>query len=183
MVMGDAETEAEAKMLTQSVVPLPDCEIIKVGHHGSKTSSSTQFLNLVKPELAIYSSKTGNSYGHPHQETIVALDSIGAKIYGTDIHGNIAITTNGQTYDIQLEKQAPPIKPSSSSIPTPSQTQTPTITITPPSTTPSTGDTVYITRTGKKYHRSGCRYLSKSKIPIELTEAIKRYSPCSVCRP
>jgi len=44
-------------------------------------------------------------------------------------------------------------------------------------------DTVYVTRTGAKYHRAGCRYLSKSMIPIPLKEAAQRYAPCSVCRP
>ena len=43
--------------------------------------------------------------------------------------------------------------------------------------------TVYVTRTGKKYHRDGCRFLSRSKIPMSLKEAAARYGPCSVCRP
>jgi cbb3-type cytochrome oxidase cytochrome c subunit len=43
--------------------------------------------------------------------------------------------------------------------------------------------TVYVTRTGAKYHRDGCRYLSRSKIPMPLAEAVKRYGPCSVCKP
>src|SRR6266852_1421102 len=43
--------------------------------------------------------------------------------------------------------------------------------------------TVYVTRTGKKYHRDGCRYLSMSKIPMSLKEAAARYEPCSVCKP
>lgn len=43
--------------------------------------------------------------------------------------------------------------------------------------------TVYVTRTGEKYHRDGCRYLSRSKIPMSLKEAAKRFSPCSVCKP
>jgi len=43
--------------------------------------------------------------------------------------------------------------------------------------------TVYVTRTGKKYHRDGCRYLSRSKIPMSLKEAAARYEPCSVCKP
>ena len=43
--------------------------------------------------------------------------------------------------------------------------------------------TVYVTRTGQKYHRDGCRYLSRSKIPMSLKEAAKRFTPCSVCRP
>jgi hypothetical protein len=43
--------------------------------------------------------------------------------------------------------------------------------------------TVYVTRTGAKYHRGSCRYLSRSKIPMALSEAVKSYAPCSVCRP
>ena len=43
--------------------------------------------------------------------------------------------------------------------------------------------TVYVTRTGEKYHRDGCRYLSRSRIPMSLAEAAKRYGPCSVCKP
>jgi hypothetical protein len=43
--------------------------------------------------------------------------------------------------------------------------------------------TVYVTKTGQKYHRDGCRYLSRSRIPMSLAEAAKRFSPCSVCRP
>ncbi len=62
-------------------------------------------------------------------------------------------------------------------------TQTPTI-ATRTTPTPTKTDIVYITRTGEKYHRAGCRYLSKSQIPIERSQAISRgYTPCSVCRP
>ncbi len=57
-------------------------------------------------------------------------------------------------------------------------------TLAPPQTTQTSSKTVYITKTGKKYHRDGCRYLSKSKIPILLNDAIARgYTPCSVCNP
>ncbi len=108
---GDAENKAEAAMLLQSVVPVPDVEILKAGHHGSRTASSPDFLNAIRPETAVYSAATGNSYGHPHKETLIYLDNIGAKIYGTDVHGTIVITTDGKTYTIQTGKQAPPVKP------------------------------------------------------------------------
>jgi len=104
---GDAEREAEGAMIVQSVVSVPDVEILKVGHHGSRTASSPQFLNTVKPEVAIYMCGVGNTYGHPHQETIIALNNIGAKVYGTDVNGTIIVATDGKTYDVQLQKTRP----------------------------------------------------------------------------
>ena len=106
---GDAEKEAEASILVQSIVPVPDVEILKVGHHGSRTASSMQFLQVAKPECAIYMAGQGNSYGHPHQETITSLCEVGAEIYGTDIHGTITIMTNGVTYDLLPPNNVPPV--------------------------------------------------------------------------
>ena len=57
-----------------------------------------------KPEAAIYMAGTGNGYGHPHAETITALQAIGATIYGTDVKGDIVVTTDGQTYNVTTEK-------------------------------------------------------------------------------
>jgi len=102
---GDAEQEAEASMLSVGIVP--DVEILKVGHHGSKTSSSQSFLSLAQPEVAVYMAGEGNRYGHPHEETITALSEFEVKIYGSDIHGTIVINTDGITYTLQLENQAP----------------------------------------------------------------------------
>lgn len=110
LFMGDAEKEAEASMLAAGVVQ--DIDVLKVGHHGSKTASSSNFLNAAKPEIAIYMAGTGNSYGHPHQETIDALTQISAEIYGTDICGTIVVTSDGESYTFQSEKQCiPPIVP------------------------------------------------------------------------
>ena len=106
---GDAEQEAEASILIQSIVPVPDVEILKVGHHGSRTASSIQFVRLVRPECAIYMTGQGNSYGHPHQETINSLCEIGAQIYGTDVHGTITVTTDGVTYNVLPSKNVPPV--------------------------------------------------------------------------
>ncbi len=101
---GDAEQEAEGQMMMLSSVKIPEVEILKVGHHGSKTASSSDFLSITSPEVAIYMAKEGNSYGHPHQETIDGLNTIGTKIYGTDINGNIVITTDGKQYSVAKEK-------------------------------------------------------------------------------
>jgi competence protein ComEC len=104
LFMGDAEQEAEAIMLAKSDIPVPEVEILKVGHHGSRTASSPAFLAVTSPEVAIYMAGEGNTYGHPHKETIEALLAVGAEIYGTDIHGTIVITTDGAVYTIQTTK-------------------------------------------------------------------------------
>jgi beta-lactamase superfamily II metal-dependent hydrolase len=98
---GDATTESENGMLADEV--LSDVEMLKVGHHGSRYSSSQAFLDIVGPEVAIYMAAEGNTYGHPHPETITALEDIGAEVYGTDVCGTIIVTTNGTEYTISME--------------------------------------------------------------------------------
>ena len=102
---GDAEQEAEGHMMMLSSVRLPEVEILKVGHHGSRTASSADFLGITSPEVAVYMAKVDNSYGHPHAETITALNQIGAQIYGTDINGTISVTTDDQTYSVSTERK------------------------------------------------------------------------------
>ena len=101
---GDAEQEAEGQMMMLSSVKIPEVEILKIGHHGSYTASSSDFLSITSPEVAIYMAKEGNSYGHPHQETIDGLNAIGAEIYGTDTSGTIVIISDGKQYSVVKEK-------------------------------------------------------------------------------
>ena len=109
LFMSEVEKEAEAAMLVKSDIAIPDVEILKVGHHGSMRASSRDFLAITSPEIAIYMAGEGNEYGHPHEETIQALSEAGAEIYGTDIHGTIIVTTNGEEYNLELEKQYLPV--------------------------------------------------------------------------
>ena len=118
LFMGDAENGAEGAMLIASDMPVPDVEILKVGHHGSRTSSSQDFLALAKPEVAIYMAGGGNSYGHPHQETINALGQAGAVIYGTDVYGTIIITTDGDPDGILIDVDTPMATPAPTPTPT-----------------------------------------------------------------
>ncbi|MFC1972567.1 ComEC/Rec2 family competence protein, partial [Chloroflexota bacterium] len=101
---GDAEKEAEGQMMILSSVRLPEVEILKVGHHGSYTASSEDFLAITSPEVAIYMAGKDNRYGHPHQEALSALAEVGATIYGTETSGTIVITTKGETYTVSTEK-------------------------------------------------------------------------------
>lgn len=95
---GDAEKENEESR------DWSETRILKVGHHGSNTSSYTSFLNQISPEIAIISVGEDNSYGHPKQTIINRLDKVGAKIYRTDQNGTITIICDGKSYNISTSK-------------------------------------------------------------------------------
>lgn len=81
-------------------------EILKVSHHGSKTSSSTEFLDSLRPELGIISVGKNNSYGHPHKEVLERLDQRGIKTYRTDQDGQVRLSINrfGYSFRTSLDK-------------------------------------------------------------------------------
>lgn len=95
---GDAEKASEEEILGRGYVL--DSTVLKLGHHGSNTSTSEAFLNAVDPEVVIILVGRDNSYGHPHEEVLNRLAEQGAQIYRTDMHGTIVVTTDGETYDI-----------------------------------------------------------------------------------
>jgi competence protein ComEC len=99
MLTGDVEVPNEREML-DSGYPL-QAQILKLGHHGSRTSSSQEFLQAVRPEVAIYSAGRDNSYGHPHQEVMQRVRDLGIALYGTTEHGTIRLLTDGQRYEVQ----------------------------------------------------------------------------------
>ena len=101
---GDAERESEAAMLEKYKKGELDCEILKVGHHGSSSSTTADFLAAVSPEIAVISCGEGNKYGHPHNATVNRLEKSDVTIYRTDISGNIVIKTDGKTYTVDKEK-------------------------------------------------------------------------------
>jgi len=126
----DALLKAEEAMLARRYFPLPEVEILKVGHHGSRSASSTAFLERVNPEVAIYMAGKDNKSGYPHEETLYALGQIGADIYGTDVHGTIIVVTDGSKYTLQLENVVSPISPAV--LPEPSDTSSPQDTVPEP---------------------------------------------------
>jgi len=99
---GDAEQEAEADMLVAGNTL--QAQILKAGHHCSRTSSSKSFLEKVKPKEAICMVGKNNKYGHPNQETLANLKEVGANIYRTDINGTIIVATDGKNYKIKTSK-------------------------------------------------------------------------------
>ncbi len=97
---GDAEHGAESSILVQSVVPIPDIDVLKVAHHGSDTSSSQAFLSVVQPEDSIIMVGS-NSYGHPDAGTISRLDGYGT-VWRTDVPADIIVVTDGEQYSVTL---------------------------------------------------------------------------------
>jgi beta-lactamase superfamily II metal-dependent hydrolase len=95
---GDATTDSESSMIAAGV--LSDVEVLKVGHHGSNTSTGADFLAIVAPEEAVISVGAGNPYGHPSQATLDRLTAAGATIYRTDLDGTVLLTSDCDTYSI-----------------------------------------------------------------------------------
>lgn len=91
LITGDADSAVEAMLVKYH--DLPDAELLLAGHHGSKNSTSSEFLDAVRPEYAVISAGR-NSYGHPHSDTLARLDAAGAEVYRTDLHGSITLTVN-----------------------------------------------------------------------------------------
>lgn len=98
LFMGDAEESVE-KTLTDVAA-----DVIKVGHHGSDTSSSLAFLKKVSPEYAIISVGENNQYNHPSLEVLKRYENLKTKVYRTDLNGTIDLISDGKTIDIKAEK-------------------------------------------------------------------------------
>lgn len=91
---GDAEKLSEREILDKNYDI--SSNVLKIGHHGSSTSTSDEFLDRVSPEIAIISCGKDNKYGHPHKETLRKLKNRNIRIYRTDIDGTIVLTSNGK---------------------------------------------------------------------------------------
>jgi beta-lactamase superfamily II metal-dependent hydrolase len=90
---GDAEVLSETEMLAAGHNLRAD--VLHVGHHGSTTSTTQDFLSAVNPSIAVISVGADNGFGHPHGAVMNRLNNAGIRIYRTDIHGNIIIATDG----------------------------------------------------------------------------------------
>jgi competence protein ComEC len=99
---GDADLDAEECILYDGVVRDVDSTVLKVGHHGSRYSTSTEFLASVDPQVAVISVGEGNTFGHPSEETLSRLEGI--ELYRTDECGTITFTTNGERLWVRTAK-------------------------------------------------------------------------------
>lgn len=154
---GDCEDVSENEILSLGYNLKSD--LLKVGHHGSNSSTSLPFLKSVSPKYAIISVGKDNKYKHPTQQTLDKLNSQNIKTYRTDELGNIIVTSDGN--NIVIDKS-----------PTPNTVDKDIL---------DTTQYVYITKTGKKYHKKNCSSLKSTTISISLEDAKKSYTPCSKC--
>lgn len=99
---GDAEKAAEADVLDEKLNI--DCDVLKVGHHGSNSSSTAAFLKAASPKYAAISVGKDNMYSHPSNKTIVALKNCGAEVYRTDKNGDISFYVENGNIRVETEK-------------------------------------------------------------------------------
>ena len=162
---GDAEETAEKDILNAGYDMQAD--VLKVGHHGSSTSTSDAFLQAVSPKYAVISVGTGNKYGHPEKVTLDKLQNIGAEIYRTDLEGTVVCSTDGQNIlfnGISTKTET---------------TDTPAVA--------ETAETYIGNKNSKKFHTEECSSLpaESNRVYFETREeAISLgYGPCGSCKP
>ena len=100
---GDAEAPVE-DYLQQKYGSALKADVLKVGHHGSKTSSIYKFISKVQPQYALISCGNREIYNHPNKNVVGSLQHLGAKVLTTFEHGNITITTDGKGYEVRTER-------------------------------------------------------------------------------
>lgn len=162
---GDMETDAESDMLNYwgDENPLFSCDVLKVGHHGSNTSSGYRLLNAVDADYGVISVGAGNSYGHPHAEPLARFAQADMTILRTDELGHILAHCDGQTVTFTWQNQSA----------TPSQVET--------------GEEVtYIgNKNSQKFHSPDCKNLPKEENQVffdSYSEAIAAgFTPCGAC--
>jgi len=103
LLTGDIEETTEDRLLGHH--DDLHSQILKVPHHGSRYSSTPAFLDAVQPEVALVSAGEGNSYGHPHSQTLERFDQRGIELFRTDQQGTIEVVSDGQQYKITTAKK------------------------------------------------------------------------------
>jgi len=101
LLAGDAESQTEHRLLTKDLDL--QARVLKIAHHGSKYASSADFLDRVKPQVAIVSCGAWNRYGHPAQAVLDRLRAANVKLYRTDLQGEITITTRGKDNEMTVK--------------------------------------------------------------------------------
>ena len=168
---GDMEVAAENDMLDYWGEGFDwSADVLKVGHHGSDTSTSYRFLNAVMPEIGVISVGRGNSYGHPCEVPLSRLSQAGVAVYRTDELGHIVIHADGTNISTQWENGGG--HPDGADPTQPQQTKP--------------QEQIYIgNKNSKKLHVPGCSSLPKEENQVHFDDYEKAiaegYTPCSKC--
>lgn len=104
LLTGDASKKAENALLAEYRGDELSADVLKVGHHGSSSSSQEKFLDRVGASVAIISCGADNSYGHPHEDVLTALNERNITVYRTDLHGRITLTCDGNRWHVSTER-------------------------------------------------------------------------------
>ena len=187
LFVGDAEEPTEQMLLKQGDLR---SDVLKVAHHGSRHSSTPPFLEAVKPSIAVIEVGTGNDYGHPTEEALSRLTGIGAKIYRTDLDGEVRVTCDGEHLSVSTDHT-----PDASSMMTPG-TKSPDGThhrrarSEPlPVKQVAAAEGYVASRRGKVFHRAGCpggeRIKAGNKISFPTRDAAvsSGLEPAKDCNP
>jgi competence protein ComEC len=110
LLTGDAEAPEERWLLAHQS-PLLRADVLKVAHHGSSTSSTPEFLDAVRPRLALVSVGAGNMYHHPSPAVLQSLAAHGAITLRTDLHGTVVVRTDGREIEVEARGERWPLRP------------------------------------------------------------------------
>lgn len=182
---GDAGEDAERDMLETDMGLSAD--VLKAGHHGSRTSTSGKFFEAVSPSCAVISCGEDNSYGHPHAETLNTFRMNGVKVYRTDEDGTIIAVSDGKkvTFNVPASETWKAGEPNGNG----SVWEAPSVKESQQETAKAeTSGTTYVLNTKtKKFHKTSCSSLptANRKDSTESRESIvaQGYQPCKRCNP
>lgn len=177
---GDAEPEAEARLLELGTDLRAD--VLKVGHHGSRHSSTAAFLDKVRPSLAVISCGADNRYGHPTDATLKRLADVGARVLRTDLHGEVTVTIDASGIDVRTAGRSPPVSE-------PRAVESHHETAPAAGTGTAVQAATYVgSRRGKVFHRADCRAVASIKEANRVsfasrTAAAEDKKPAKDCNP
>ena len=177
---GDAESGSEADMIASRINL--SCDVLCLGHHGSASSTSWDFLQKTVPEFAVISCGADNQYGHPDKDTLDKLSSMNISLYRTDKQGTVIAESDGVTISWNTEPCNDYSPGSIEDAGTEVQTTDSAQTSEPNQTQEQQERMVWIPQSGSKYHsNSSC---SGMKNPTQVTQSeaeAMRYEPCKRC--
>ena len=174
---GDAEHESEAAMCNSGIDL--SCDVLVPGHHGSATATSWDFLQKTVPEYAVISCGTNNKYGHPDKDTMDKLQSMDIQVYRTDKQGTIVVTSDGTN----LNWSAEPCNDYTPGDDSDQGTQS-TSEVQQEASKTATGEHVWVSATGNKYHKTNhCGNMNPNMAKEETREEAEAQGlePCKKC--